>query len=431
MTRVHTFFWMFAVTWVSGLAQRPQQPASTTTNDVPEVWVDSQTGHRVTRLTSEADSKSIYFSQNAFLPDGKQMVYLANGGLYVVTLTRTHPTRLLVPGPVSSVIVGRTTPKVYFTRKDDQGLYSVDVTTTIAQKVLDIPPNLKVMTLNADDTVFAGTVIEAGTDTSETSQAESLLGLAHLTQEQMDAHLAKAVPMGIFTLDLRSGAIRTVFRSTDWLGEVVFSPVNPALLMYCHEGSWLKVDRIWTIRTDGTHNEVVHKRTLSRETTGSAFWDADGETVWYDLQMPLGENVFLASYNVKTRQRKRYPIERDLWSVHNNASTDDSLFCGDGSDSLGPVSALDGKWLELFWAKELGDDTSDANHNLVQNERFRAHHLVDMSRHNYKVEPNARFTPDHRMVIFTSNMFGPSYVFAVDVGHPSVKKPEPQTGKVQ
>ena len=38
-----------------------------------------------------------------------------------------------------------------------------------------------------------------------------------------------------------------------------------------------------------------------------------------------------------------------------------------------------------------------------------------MSRHNYRLEPNVRFTPDEKMVLFTSNMFGPSYVFGVEV----------------
>ena len=31
--------------------------------------------------------------------------------------------------------------------------------------------------------------------------------------------------------------------------------------MYCHEGPWQKVDRIWTIRTDGTQNKLMHDRT--------------------------------------------------------------------------------------------------------------------------------------------------------------------------
>ncbi len=34
---------------------------------------------------------------------------------------------------------------------------------------------------------------------------------------------------------------------------------------------------------------------------------------------------------------------------------------------------------------------------------------------NYHEEPNVRFTPDNKMVIFTGNMFGPSYVFGVEV----------------
>jgi len=40
---------------------------------------------------------------------------------------------------------------------------------------------------------------------------------------------------------------------------------------------------------------------------------------------------------------------------------------------------------------------------------------VNMSHHNYREEPNVRFSPDKKLVIFTSNMFGPSYVFGVEV----------------
>jgi oligogalacturonide lyase len=37
-----------------------------------------------------------------------------------------------------------------------------------------------------------------------------------------------------------------------------------------------------------------------------------------------------------------------------------------------------------------------------------------MDHHNYRLEPNVRFSPDKKLVIFTSNMFGPSYVFGVE-----------------
>lgn len=41
--------------------------------------------------------------------------------------------------------------------------------------------------------------------------------------------------------------------------------------------------------------------------------------------------------------------------------------------------------------------------------------LVNMSHHDYCEEPNVRFSPDKTMVFFTSNLFGASYVFGVEM----------------
>jgi oligogalacturonide lyase len=46
-----------------------------------------------------------------------------------------------------------------------------------------------------------------------------------------------------------------------------------------------------------------------------------------------------------------------------------------------------------------------------------------MAQHNYKLEPNVRFSPDKSLVIFTSNMFGPGYVFGVETAKASNVKP--------
>ena len=50
---------------------------------------------------------------------------------------------------------------------------------------------------------------------------------------------------------------------------------------------------------------------------------------------------------------------------------------------------------------------------------FQSERLVNMAHHNYREEPNVRF-PDKLPVFFTSNMFGPSYVFGV-------RSPKPKT----
>ena len=60
---------------------------------------------------------------------------------------------------------------------------------------------------------------------------------------------------------------------------------------------------------------------------------------------------------------------------------------------------------------------------------FHAEHLVNMAHHNYRAEPNPRFSPDKKYVFFSSNMFGRGYVFAAEVAkaadtHDAVSTPE-------
>src|SRR5262249_54932738 len=62
-------------------------------------WIDSDTGHRVIRLTDEPNSASLYFNQNAYTPDGKKMVYTTPNGISVLDLS-TLETKSVVMGRV-------------------------------------------------------------------------------------------------------------------------------------------------------------------------------------------------------------------------------------------------------------------------------------------------------------------------------------------
>ena len=57
---------------------------------------------------------------------------------------------------------------------------------------------------------------------------------------------------------------------------------------------------------------------------------------------------------------------------------------------------------------------ADGN-NLVRPGVFQAEKLVNMAKHQYRLEPNVSFTPDDKWVVFRSNMFGATHVFAVEV----------------
>jgi oligogalacturonide lyase len=217
----------------------------------------------------------------------------------------------------------------------------------------------------------------------------------------------------LYTINLESGKVTPLLRSTDWIGHMLFSPSDPTLLMYCHEGPWQKVDRIWMIHTDGTHNTLIHQRTMAMEIAGHEFWGLDGHTIWYDWQFPKGEDFFLAGYNLETHARTAYHMQRNEWSIHFNVTEDEKLFTGDGGDPGQVAKAPDGDWIELFHPQML--PVSGINQpDFWQPGVFHSEHLVNMAHHNYRLEPNVRFSPDKKLVIFTSNMFGPSYVFAVE-----------------
>ena len=425
----------------------------------PRTWVDKDTGHRVSRLSNEPNSGGFYFNVNAYTPDDKQMVYTAPDGIHVLDLA-SRETRLLVPNPsrpadadnnprarfmygVHALVVGHKTNSVFYTEANPEtrvvSVYKADTNTGKIRKLIDLPPNHMIVSINADETLAAGTSIVGGPrgeaygaampsaqrrpDNRVASPHEGPHYQPMNKGQMMERRLAAHLPLVLFTIRLepgpngeKPGDIKILLHSTDWVNHLLFSPTDPTLLMYCHEGPWHKVDRIWNIHTDGTHNTLIHHRTMAMEIAGHEFWGLDGETIWYDWQYPKSEVFYLASYNLKTGQRTAYNMSRDDWGIHFNLTRDLSIFCDDGGDPGQVAHSQNGEWIELLHPHmiPLTPDTLNGP-DFWQPGVFHAEHLVNMSHHYYREEPNVRFSPDKSLVIFTSNMFGPSYVFGVEV----------------
>jgi oligogalacturonide lyase len=181
---------------------------------------------------------------------------------------------------------------------------------------------------------------------------------------------------------------------------VQFSPTDPDLLMFCHEGPWHKVDRIWHINTKTKAVKLVHKRTVEGEIAGHEFFSRDGKTIWFDVQKPRGVTFYLGGTDVKTGNEKLYQMDRNEWSIHFNISPDQKLFAGDGGDAGQVAKASDGMWIYLF--RPEGD-------------KFKSERLVNMKHHGYKLEPNVHFSPDGKWVIFRANFEGQEQVYAVEI----------------
>ncbi|HWC99670.1 MAG TPA: oligogalacturonate lyase family protein [Candidatus Sulfopaludibacter sp.] len=317
----------------------------------PKSWVDGDTGHRVVRLTDEPGSASLYFNQNGYSADGKKLLYTTPRGISTFELA-TQVTRVVVEGRVRIIVAGRKSQNVYYIRNGV--IYVTDVDSLATREIAKLPARngISVPTINADETLLAGTYIEGdGPDynagRSQDPQPQSLIQPVNKGQ-MMEQRLAAHLPMAMFTISTATGELKILHRATDWLNHLEFSPTDPSLLMFCHEGPWHKVERIWTIRTDGSHITKVHTRTMAMEIFGHEFWSHDGKTIWYDLQTPRGEDFWLAGYNVENGRRTWYHLQRNEWSIHFNVTSDGKLFCGDGGDPGQVAKAPDGEWIYLF-----------------------------------------------------------------------------------
>ncbi|MBD0276601.1 MAG: hypothetical protein ICV81_01365, partial [Flavisolibacter sp.] len=244
----------------------------------------------------------------------------------------------------------------------------------------------------ADETLFAG----AKASDEQKEIARKYPEKSQFFDRIFNAHL----PNDLFTIDLKTGQLQKIHTENTWLGHVQFSPTDPDLLMFCHEGPWHKVDRIWTINVKNKEVKLIHKRTMDMEIAGHEFFAPDGKTIWFDHQLPRSVTFYLTGADINTGQEKKYQMTRDEWSIHFNISADQQLFCGDGGDPGQVAKATNGMWIYLF--RPNGD-------------KFTSERLVNMKHHGYKLEPNVHFSPDGKWVIFRANFEGEEEVYAVEV----------------
>jgi oligogalacturonide lyase len=364
-------------------------------------WVDPETGHRVIRLSYEPGSASFYFHQNAYTARGDKMVFATPEGLAVINLN-TKKIEPLVTGRVGHVVVGKKNRQVFYMK--DDGVYTTHLDTR-ATRLIVKRPELRSgsgLSVNADETLLAGSYIEGPTKASQELAPPPRETVDNPPDKgaMMERRWAARLPMALYTIDIKSGEVKTFNHSTDWLNHVQFSPTDPGLIMFCHEGPWHKVDRIWTIHTDGTGLTRIHARTMEMEIAGHEFFSQDGKIIWYDLQTPKGKEFWLAGVALASGEKIRYKVDRDKWSVHFNASPDGKVFAGDGGGPASVAAPGNGQWIYLFTPSE---------------GTLRAEKLVNLAKHNYRLEPNVTFTPDMKWIIFRSNMFGPTNVYAVEV----------------
>jgi oligogalacturonide lyase len=360
---------------------------------MPDEWIDQDTHHKVVRLSrKDGNNLSFYFHNNPFI--GEKMIFSSTDStgkhLYTVDLKTLALHRVSQNGS-NAEIVGHHSRSVYWQSHDS--VYTTSIETGDTRLLFVFPTDFKgsISTLNADETLLAG---------GWASDEQKAIGRKYPEKHDFfdrifDAHL----PNMLFTINLKTGELKKIHGENTWLGHIQFSPTDPDLLMFCHEGPWQKVDRIWTIRMKSGEVRLMHRRTVENEIAGHEFFSPDGKTIYFDWQIPKGQTFYLGSVDVQTGAEKKYAMTRDEWSIHFNVSSDEKLYCGDGGDEGQVAKAKNGRWIYLF--------KPDGDH-------FVAEKLVNMKDQFYKLEPNVHFSPDNKWVIFRANFEGKEEVYAVE-----------------
>ncbi|HEX9826158.1 MAG TPA: oligogalacturonate lyase family protein [Flavobacteriaceae bacterium] len=370
-------------------------------SSIASAWVDSETGHVIKKIVNrDGDNKSFYFHNNPFLKseDGNSDLMIFSGHtetdnqFFSVNLkTKSIDQITTKKGNKRGEILGKKTRKVFYMVRDS--VFATHVDTHNTEFIYKFSNDVigSVTSLNADETLLGGALI--------TKEENDIFKKNPKKSDYFNKIYEAKLKRSLITINVSTKELNNIYSENAWLNHIQFSPTDPDLLMYCHEGPWHKVDRIWNINVKTRKTQLMHKRTVDREIAGHEFFSPDGKTIWFDLQIPRGETFYLAGKHLDTGEETRYTLKRDEWSIHFNIAPNMKTFAGDGGDEGQVAHAKNGRWIYHFTPK--GDSLASEK-------------LVNMKNHDYGLEPNVHFSPDGKQIIFRANFEGNTQIYAVD-----------------
>lgn len=382
-------------------AAAPAMSEQTKATVIPPEFKDPQTGLRVVHLSRyPTDYGSvIYFTYNTFTPDSRYtLVNDQMEGRWRYLYSFDFQTMTVKPLEVARKTQDQVVTKsgnVYYMA--DNAAWVVPLAGGQPRKIADIPPKWCPgygFTVNADETLI-------------------LSGAADVDQDPPAQSAGKAAPRVLYTINIKTGQLKVVHRDNKQFGHVQFSPTDPDLCMFCWEGNWAKVDRIWfinpsksTVDTNGnvtSNAHIAYHRTEPGEIVGHEFWQPDGKKVWFQQSFKSPARSFLTCMDVISGTTTQYKIPSGYGGIHETFSPDGSFLIADGNGHRGDRKPAAGKYISMLMIPTDGSDM------------LRGKHLVTMFANDYAFEPNPHVSLDNHWVTFTATLNGTPQAYAVEL----------------
>jgi oligogalacturonide lyase len=238
---------------------------------------DQTTGVEVTRVTDDqGDSIFPYFHQAVFTDDGAGLLISSNRSgswqLYLLGLESGELRQLSAEeGGIS---------QHHATILPTRGLAVFTTGTVVKQVSLDgsgtrvlysAPPGLRIRNL------------APSTDGSSVTFAyQEVLALSTETgviYSHFNEQIYRRPSCVIMRIDTDTGGAAALWGEREWISHVNVSPVDSDVVLFCHEGPWQLVQRMWVLRAStGQVSPLVEQRRLL-ETSGHEFFTRSGRVV--------------------------------------------------------------------------------------------------------------------------------------------------------
>ena len=389
------------------------------------------------RLSTDAGTRSLYFHQNSITPDGRFVIAEGTAGIVAIEIA-TRKNTLIVPGKVRALFVGRKSGLVYFSRSEGAGnseqqtptsIFTVPATGGKPRRIAQIERGF-IGSVNADETLLLGVYAERAWQLEQgprdprfdanyaaTGKDGKPLTFAEAKEVRLLQREQARIPMAMFTVNTATGEQTIIHRSTDWLNHLQFSPTDPKALMFCHEGPWHRVDRIWSMR--------LGDRAEDRSSPHDEHGNRRSRVLRRGRQDHLVRPADAARRSVLAGGR-RTRWQRGAGTTW-IATTGRSISTSRPTANCSPATAVTRKWSRTprmgsgcTCSRRRQSPTSPESRRRTPTtwcirERCCAERLVDMKTHDYRLEPNIIFTRDGKWLIFRSNMHGDVHTYMVEV----------------
>jgi oligogalacturonide lyase len=366
----------------------PMFALAQSTRPIPAEFTDPETHLRIVHLSTFPNARSgvIYFTYPSFTQDSQFALideqfdnkwrHLFS---YDFKTQSVHP--LVTDRLTQDQVVAPKTGNLYYLA--DNAAWVTNLRGAQPRKIADVPPRWcpgAGFSVNADETLLVGA----------SSDVEG-------AKEDAPQTLGQQKPNVLFTINIKTGEVKVIHRINTWLGHVQFSPTDPDLMMFCHEGNWEKVDRIWMLRLSKGEPYLLYKRAEPHEIVGHEFWAPDGKTAWFQQTFRDLKKSYLTGQNLETGKLTQYPVPADGGSIHYTLSPDGRFFVGDGN---GKITRGPNKYLSIL---------------LPQGDHLQLIHVATLQDNDYSIEPNPHVSPDNKWIIFTATLFGTPQAYGVEV----------------